>query len=203
MRTKLNGKDLVLLLLYVKGFKDELCEPIEGRTRITKVVFLFEKEVWPKFQFDRLLAEKDMPDFKAFHFGPFSSQVYTDIEFLVNLGFITVQNSTVLEPTEEEALEVQWWRQEVADVEEDPSTYTPESFRLTNVGRSFVEKKLFHVLSSNQLTALELLKKECTGISLRRLLRYVYTNYENMASNSQIRDEILQGYKSESIPYQY
>ncbi|MDA8346512.1 MAG: hypothetical protein M0Z66_13665 [Thermaerobacter sp.] len=192
-QTKLSDKDLILLLLYAKGFRGVLCEPIEGRTRITKMVFLFEKEVWESFRFGKLIPENVLPEFTAYHFGPFAPKVYTDIEFLQNLGFITVESSGAQEASAEEALELQWWRDEEGpdDNQFSTSAYTPEVFSLSERGTNFVETTLWPHLNDGQRDGLHRLKKMCTGVSLRRLLQYVYSKYPKMAEESQIRDEIL------------
>jgi uncharacterized protein YwgA len=192
-KVTLNSKDLILLLLYMPGYRGRTSESISGRTRITKMAFLFERELWPKFKFDQIITESDLPDFRAYHFGPFSSDVFGDLEFLKNLGFIQVlPDGSTEPPSEEEALEYQWWREEVEAPNGDgASDYRPEVFQLTELGERFVEHKLISRLSDEQQEALVKLKERCTGTSLKTLLRYVYSKYEDQTINSKIRDEIL------------
>ncbi|MGB9662854.1 MAG: hypothetical protein ACPL5F_12725 [Moorellaceae bacterium] len=56
-----------------------------------KMVFLFEKEVYPKFKQDKLITEEDLPQFIPYDYGPFSKQVYDDLEFLIDLGFVETE----------------------------------------------------------------------------------------------------------------
>ena len=44
-----NCKDLLMALLYAKGHTGKQCEPIIGKTRLMKMVFLFDEEIRPKF----------------------------------------------------------------------------------------------------------------------------------------------------------
>jgi len=187
---RLNSKDLILLMLYLPGFRKEKCEAIAGRTRITKMLFLFEKEVWPKFRLGRTISLDDLPKFVPHHFGPFSSTVYGDISFLINLGFIEVDSNSDTQASEEEALEYQWWLEE-GDVEPDTaSSYEPETFKLTPLGTRFVEECLLPTFRDDQVKALSVLKERCTGVTLKTLLEYVYSRYEDFTIKSKIRDSI-------------
>ena len=38
-----NRKDILLLLLYSPGVTEQINEPIKGRTRILKILFIFKK----------------------------------------------------------------------------------------------------------------------------------------------------------------
>ena len=188
--TVLNGKDLILLLLYVPGYRGEKCEGIVGRTRIMKMIFLFRKEVWASFKFDKVIPEEYLPNFIPYDYGPFSTTVYSDIEFLKNLTFVT-SGDEMLETTEEEALEYQWWLEEVDLGEQELSAYQAERFALTPKGRSFVEDILLGRLSMEQIRVLSAFKVRCTSVSLHTLLKYVYTKYKDYTSNSKIKEEIF------------
>lgn len=191
-KVTLNGKDLIMLLLYVPGFRSQKLESISGRTRITKIIFLFEKEVWPRFKFNEVITQEDLPDFRPYHFGPFSSDVFSDIEFLKNLKLLKITIEQSEQPSEEEALEYKWWLEEVDVTEEEPGDYQTERFELTPLGVSFVEQRLLPRLKPEQYLALAELKARCNGISLKTLLRYVYSKYEETTTNSKIRDEIME-----------
>ena len=45
----MNSKDLLLSFLYSPGQTDEYNEPIVGRTKLTKMMYLFEKQIYNKF----------------------------------------------------------------------------------------------------------------------------------------------------------
>ncbi|MGB9847248.1 MAG: hypothetical protein ACPLRH_07065, partial [Desulfotomaculales bacterium] len=92
MYKPITGKDLILLLLYVPGKTGEYAERIEGATRLQKMVYLYEKEVYPRVGWNRL-AEEDLPGFIPYDFGPFSREVFDDLEFLAGIGFVDVEPS--------------------------------------------------------------------------------------------------------------
>jgi uncharacterized protein YwgA len=104
--SKITGKDLILLLLYAPGKTGEYAEKIEGRTRLQKMVFLFEKEVYPKFKQNKLITEEDLPRFIPYDYGPFSKQVYDDLEFLIGLGFVETEATS---EQVEQGEEAEYW----------------------------------------------------------------------------------------------
>jgi len=44
-----NRRDILLLLLYSPGVSSQVNEPIAGRTRLVKMLFLFKKELLGQF----------------------------------------------------------------------------------------------------------------------------------------------------------
>lgn len=66
---KLTGKRLLLLLLYSSTKKKEANVPIVGRTRLMKMVFLFEKELLDEFEKNRTFEEIALPEFFAWKYG--------------------------------------------------------------------------------------------------------------------------------------
>jgi len=191
-----SSKDLIMLLLYARGHKGERCEPIRGRTRLMKMVFLFDKEIRRNFNLERAIPDEVMPEFIEFDYGPFSSQVFNDLEFLVELGFARVKLAGDSEPLPEEAFEYKeyWQAGPGSDTEEEAPGYE-EQFSLTKLGRDFVKDELSENLTEDQWTILDRFKARCTAASLRALLRYVYTKYPKWTTQSKIRDEVLSEYK--------
>jgi hypothetical protein len=190
-----SSKDLIMLLLYARGHKGEACEPIRGRTRLMKMVFLFDKEIRRKFNLEKAIPDGAMPDFTPYDYGPFSAQVFGDVEFLIELGFVEVRRADDSEPLPEESLEYEYWQAGAgSDVDEEGPT-CPEEFSLTDLGRGFVEEGKAGVLTKEKWAVLDEFKARCTGASLRALLRYVYTKYPKWTTESKIRNEVLSGYK--------
>ena len=71
--------DLLLLLLYVHGRR-----PVVGMTRLVKLLFLAQMEALPN---DPLRARGCAPfDFVAHRFGPFTVDIYDEVEFLKSVG---------------------------------------------------------------------------------------------------------------------
>ena len=83
-KKELNGKDLLLTLLYLPGKTNQINEKIIGRTRITKMIFLFEKELYKNFD---NIKEDNLPDFFAYDYGPFSKELLDDIRFFKMIGY--------------------------------------------------------------------------------------------------------------------
>ncbi len=185
-----SSKDVLMLLLYAKGQRGEQCEPIRGRTRLMKMVFLFDKEVRRKFNLEQQIPESVIPKFKPFDFGPFSADVFSDLEFLVELEFVKVSMLENAEVVPEEAQEYDYW-QAGTDPGDGSGPESEEEFSLTNVGREFVEEQIAPALTPEQWDVLEKFKARCTGTELRSLLHYVYSRYPDMITKSKIREAIL------------
>ncbi|MCD6394454.1 MAG: hypothetical protein J7M40_13215 [Planctomycetes bacterium] len=182
-----SSKDLLMLLLYAKGKSGEACEVIAGRTRLMKMVFLFDEEIRKKFNLSEVISKKILPEFEAYDYGPFSAQVYDDLEFLVNMGFVDVNASGNKELLADEAEEYEYW-QAISGDEDRPFQ---EQFTLTDVGRRFVEKKLKTELTDEQWQVLDEFKERVTSASLTALLKYVYARYPEKITKSKIRDQVL------------
>jgi uncharacterized protein len=188
-----NPKDLIMLLLYAPGTSGTLCDPIEGQTRLMKMIFLFKKELSRRFNLDQVIDDKAFPEFEAYDYGPYSASVYSDLEFLVNLNFVEVILAGEPEILEEERQEFEYWSATKNEDEDLDTQYLGRHFRLTELGKKFVEKKLVEEkgLTQDQLKVLGDFKKRCCESSLRSLLRYVYTRYEDMTEKSKIKHEVL------------
>ena len=184
-----NSKDLLMLLLYARGANGRRCEPIRGRTRLMKMVFLFDEEIRRQFNLDKVITEAALPDFTPYDFGPFSANVFDDLEFLVGMGFI--QPRLVGELPEEEAEEYAYWQASSATGDDDPGAEAEEEFALSAIGRGFVEDELMGSLSEQQWQVLDEFKARCAAMPLRTLLRYVYGKYPQTTTKSRIREEIL------------
>ena len=76
---------LVLVLLYAPGPTGQYAEPIEGRTRIMKEIFLLDEEGTSE---DPLL-HSGLP-FIAYKYGPFSKKVAAAVSTLTNEGRLEV-----------------------------------------------------------------------------------------------------------------
>jgi len=187
-----NSKDLLVLLLYTPGQTGKVCEPVQGQTRLMKMIFLFKEEIAKKFNLSLIIEDEAFPKFEAFDYGPYAGQVYADLEFLVNYKFVEVLPDGDSKVTEEERQEFDYWTA-TGNGDDDIDTNTlGRKFSLTKRGRDFVAKqRLWDDLSVNQREVLQKFKTRCVSTSLRSLLRYVYTNYENMTKKSLIRHEIL------------
>lgn len=186
-----SSKDLLLLLLYARGAKGEIAEPIVGRTRLMKMVFLFDKELRTEFVVGKAVDASAIPTFEAYDYGPYSAAVFVDLEFFVGLGFIRVTPAGEEVPEEERA-EYEHWGAADDGGEEGAGL---QQFALSPIGRRFVESGRAGELSPEQQRVLDEFKARCTKTSLQALLRYVYSKYPETTTNSKIRDRVLPGGK--------
>jgi len=189
----MTGKDILLLLLYSPGVADQLNEPVAGRTRLMKVLFVFKEELYAKFRFDKVVDSDELPTFYPWRFGPFSRDVFDDIEFFSRIGFIQVARGGRGETTVEEAEEYRWWEEMTSLDDETPpeeyAEFNEESFSLTARGVGFVrEKGLYDHLSPNQKQILKEYKARFSTASLAAIIQYVYKMYPQMTEKSEIRN---------------
>lgn len=179
-----SSKDLLVVLLAARGKKNQKYEHIVGRTRIMKMVFLFEKEIRKKFN-EEIISVSELPDFTAYDYGPFSAKVYEDLEFLVNMGFIEVTSFGTREMLPDEIEEYAYWQ----TISNDEDRVFVEKFSLSEIGKRYVQKKV--KLSKSQLDIIAEFKKRCTIATLSSLLKYIYSRYPKYTKKSKIRDQVL------------
>ncbi len=182
---KLNSKDILLLMLYSPGKTGKENEEIRGRTRIVKMLFIFQKEYMKSFKADKI-------DFKPWNYGPWSEDIYTDIEFLKNLNFIEVgsSSSTDADVVAEEAEEFEKWEGALDMDASATEEYNQEVFALSDLGKGYVSERLYSDLSADQKKLLLKFKEKYNSLSLYAILQYVYKKYPDMTERSKILDKI-------------
>ena len=185
-----NRRDILLILLYSPGQKNQINEPIVGRTRLLKMMFLFREEVLEHFRRGTEISEQNFYEFFPWDFGPFSSQVYDDLTFFILRGFIESDESDEEALPESAAEWDEWLSESGAKDIESQGTYEEESFRLTNKGLAFT-KNLYDTLSPAQRQLLLEFKKRLAPVPLRAILQYVYKTYPDTTEKSKIKGEIL------------
>lgn len=187
-----NKKDLLLLFLYSPGTSNEINEPIKGRTRLSKLLFIFKKEGLEKFKRGTSVNEDNFYDFFPWNFGPFSSQVYNDLVFFHLRNFIEF-SSSIVDGSDIAREELDYWDQITgAEYENDyvVNDYMEEEVKLTDVGLRYSEP-LYNSLTYSQKNLLRLFKDKFNSAHLRSIIMYVYKRYPEYAVNSQIKDSIL------------
>ena len=187
-----SSKDLLMLLLYAPDASGRTAAPIQGQTRLMKMVFLFNKELKKQFQKDEGINDSVFPEFKAYDYGPYSAQVYADLEFLVNMEFVNVEEAAGSEISEEERSEFDYWTATGSADDDVDLTQVGKTFKLSPLGIEFVNEKLVSWnITPNQIELLTEFKVRCCEASLHNLLRYVYTRYPEMTKNSKIKENVL------------
>ena len=184
---KMNGADFLLLLLFLNDK-----EPILGAIRLEKMMFLFNMEIAPLLKEKGLESDK-LPEFIAYNYGPFSKDVYEQVELFKGIKFIQV---TDLKAKEELV--------EVDDLEEMPfvdemknkgyelkSDGTFYKYSLLKMGESYVVENILPNVTSEQRSLLALFKKKITSLYPKQLLKYVYSKYPDYTTKSLIKNEVL------------
>ncbi len=191
-----NRKDILLLMLYSPGKSDTVNEPICGRTRIVKMMYLFKKEVLGHFKKGTAIREDNFYRFFPWNFGPFSTEIYDDLTFFILQGFVTEEDCGD-EPALPEC-EEEWeaWVDNCGTGEEEGlyDEYIEREYKLTEKGIKFVTQALWGNLDNNQRGLLKQFKSKTASIPLRALVRYVYSNYPEDTVKSIIKDDILDRY---------
>jgi len=185
---------LTLLLLGI-GPDGGITEGLGGITRLQKYLFLLEKE-------GGVTPTEGNFQFEAYKAGPYSSQLYDDLEFLENLGLIESEvtaQATVEEATEIEELtfdDLMGDGGEMVDGEQYDGFGASDAceerrFILTGEGRRKVEDLLANAKYEPVVNAVRKIKSKFSNHSLSDLLYYVYTRYPEMTTESEIKEKVL------------
>ncbi len=153
-----------------------LAREIWGSTRLIKLLFLIGKEA--------KLPSKigDYYSYAPYTYGPFTAQVYKDIEYLSRYELVQKLKPSGSVGIHENKLE----RNEIDAV----YILTEKGTKLTGALLRFAQKK-----EPDLLKALIRIRDRYARLPLRRLLQYVYKTYPEYTRESQIRDAILRDIK--------
>jgi len=186
-----NRRDILLLLLYSPGRTEQANEPIAGRTRLMKMLFLFREEALKHFRGGVQIDSDNFYQFFPWDFGPFSREVYDDLTFFELRGFIEREDSDEDALPESAAEWELWLAMSRADTGEDPvSEYDEQVFRLALKGEEFAAE-LYATLTVEQKQLLREFKARLLKVPLRALLKYVYENYESQTTKSKIKEQVV------------
>lgn len=155
--------DLTFLLFNYAG-------EVEGVTRLQKLLFLLQEETEFKNVYENVEIE-----FKPYKYGPFSEQVYDELELLISMGAIE----------ETEAEEADYLRDE-----NDTRGHSSKRFVLTDRGRT-IAKEVNRQLEDDLEDEFAEIINEHVDMDLEDLLQYVYQQYEEYTTESEIKDEIM------------
>lgn len=192
-KKNLNGKDLLLALLYCPGVTKIKNEPITGRTKLTKMIFLFEKEIYKKFF--KEIEISNLPNFEPYYFGPFSKDVFDDLKFFISIKMIETLRTEVPIASADKC------EFNAIISEEDLGNWTEATFEsdddveleyfLSQNGERYVEEKIWKRFSDQQKNNLQLFKTKINTTTLDVLLRYVYNKYPEFTTKSIIADKYI------------
>lgn len=190
-KTKLIGSDYLLLLLYLNDR-----EPIKSAVRLTKMMFLFNKEIVPRLKKSGVdIDVKDLPDFQAYNYGPFSKDVYEQIELFQSIEFVKVKDLYAEEEMDEAD---DWEEQAFIDELDSQASYVSRhdgklmEYELLSRGESYVKIRIIDAFTTEQLAILSDFKTRIVQTPVKVILKYVYTKYPDMTENSLIKDEVFE-----------
>lgn len=187
MSMKLIGADYLLLLLYLNDK-----EPIKGAVKLTKMMFLFEKQIAPALK-ERGLESDKLPEFFAYNYGPFSKDIYQQLDLFKSINFIEVED---MYSDEELSCADNMIENEFVDecYEGDIELKIENNYwiyKIADKGSGFVESELLPNIKEEHRILLEQFKRKITDMPIRKLLYYVYTKYPEYTDKSLIKEEVL------------
>ena len=186
---RMTGADYLLLFLYLNGK-----EPIKSAVRLTKMMFLFEKEVVPVLRkTGSIIDDSGLPDFAPYNYGPWSKDVYEQVELFQSIEFIRVKDLKA----KEEMSEVDDWEEQAFLYEMESQDYENcrndkfMRYELLPRGESYVAQKILPGLDIDTMKILSDFKTNITQMPIKTILRYVYAKYPEMTGKSLIKDQVL------------
>jgi uncharacterized protein len=199
----------IMLLLHAKGSTGRAFEAVEGRTRLTKMLFILSEDYG-------VFKRAAHLEFEAYAFGPYDPKIYDDLAFLENMGLIAgsetptsdslnfaelvgdssgdFASSAYLDKPELREADLSF-DYLMSGVSEDlPERYETRRYALSKQGIERVDDLLRSARRDPDLpallTAIETVKRRFNKLPLRELLRYVYTHYPESANDSTILAEL-------------
>ena len=176
---KLNRKDILLLLLFAPGMSGDKAEAIKGRTRFTKLLFLLQE----LHGIDK--AVKKYYSFEPYKLGPFTEELYNDLDVLETIGLVQVAVKEFVE--ESETVEAERIPRDLLTYA-DADAITAESYReyeykLSDSGRKLAHE-LYNSVPESIRQAVEDVKTKFASLPLAELLRYIYRKFPEMGRKS-------------------
>ena len=184
--SQLSRSELLMMLLAAPGPSGKPAEPVQGTTRLQKLLFLLEHEA-------KLKPQGADFQFEPWKFGPVSKELYDDLEKLENLGFL--ESEPVSAPSTAELDEYGLSFDDLMGGEESQSsveTLEEKQYRLTTRGLDWITKQQRNdPPKAAAVEEVRRLKSKYAGLSLKDLLYYVYTKYPTMTTASEIRGQVI------------
>lgn len=177
-----NSMDLLLVLLFSPGKKGD-AEPIEGITRLQKLMFLLQKGKGPA----EVVEQAREYEYKPYKMGPYCSELNKDLDELKSAGLLATEELEYLLP--DDRIESEEGEKERDILSTGMRKVKSFRFELTEFGGR-VASDLYEGMSKSQKMELEEFKTFFNSISLRQLLIFVYEKYSDYATNSTIKKQL-------------
>ncbi len=181
-------KEVLLVLLSQPGASDQENEPVVGKTRLQKLLFLAAQH----------LKGEVAARFEAYSYGPFEEEIEPDLEFLASEGLVEWEGRgpeipQIGDESERGARILDWVRSR-AETKPRPT----ESYRLTQLGlewvRRFFASDAFGSADAKKRLAEECqrLKEQFGRVPLDDLVDFVYAEFPEFTRQSKIRHEVAE-----------
>jgi len=182
-----SGLDILMLLLYSEGKTGKIGEPIEGITRLDKIMYILSQSK----EFSPVVQENY--EFQADNFGPFAPELFDDIQALKQECIIETSSEkrtkNKIDTADEESVERVF--EEEPDMQVSWKKYPLETYKLTELGMR-IAAQLYNNLTQSQREELKRVKGTFGEMSLKNLLYYVYSKApSSMLEKSKIKKEVL------------
>lgn len=184
--TPVDASDFVLLLLGAPTEDPEQMNRCSGITRLEKVAFLVEQDT--RFR-DLSATRQDALKFSAFHYGPYTRELYDAVDLLVGIGLLRetkVAADSELD-TAEESSAVEY--RDLGALTRGTEQYVERVFELTDKGR-YVARVLTERIGPDAIGEISRVKDRYGRLPLKTLLRHVYRTHPEMTVNSRIKDQL-------------
>lgn len=172
-----NSLDLLLVLLFAPSHKRKGCEPIEGITRLQKLIFLLSQGKGP----DSLVKIAMEYDYKADKMGPYADSLREDLDVLISFGLVGTERLRYMISDD---VDDPYYEQE-----EKRKRVESQKYFLTENGKE-AGAELWGNLSSKDRDALKEFKAFFCSLTLRQLLIFVYDQFPEFAVKSVIKKQL-------------
>ena len=183
-----NKADLLLALLYAGEGKppdSRSSGEIAGITRLEKLLFILKMD-------EGLLTDvlrEDNFNFVPFRMGPWTNEVYDEVDFLESLGLLkkrTGKRRSAADAVHDdelfEAVILEKYQEDAAY-----TNHTAEVFSLTAEGREKAQA-VWNRLSDEEKQKIISVKRKFNNMNLTQFLRYVYKKHPEYTAESEIKD---------------
>lgn len=154
--------DAIVLLVGsdIKGWRHPT--KIEGITRLEKLIFLLSKET----QMGASLVQ-DL-EFEPAPFGPFSAELYQTVDSLLAAQILEERNTVTRENVDS------WEAQNLIGLED--SAFLMRNFTLSARGQRYYDA-ITRDVDNKTLEEISLFKNRFAFLPIRKLIRYIYSQY--------------------------
>ena len=181
-----NKAELMLVLLYSGtdlNYEQQKSVEIKGITRLEKLIFLLTKEK----EFLKGAERENDFNFFPYKMGPWTNEVYDEVDFLESLGLLTKIDEDKITPADIAYIDELFNNAMLDKYQKNAfiSEKGTEVFKLTEEGK---QKALiiWNKLSNDEKNNIIEIKRKFNRMNLKQLLRYVYNNFPEYSTKSEI-----------------